>query len=233
MARLFVISDIHGCLDHFQQLLKKINYKPNVDEIILLGDYIDRGPKSKEVVELVMNMVRNENVIALRGNHDQRFLDLIETKDPNLFKEFLKYGGIETLESYYPKYKYESIENIVDYIKCEYQTHIQFLKNTLIYHENEHFIFVHGGLNPNYQNWREQPILDFLNIREKFIYQKTQVDKIVIFGHTITSKIHHSADIYFSKDKIGIDGGCAFKQQLNCLEIIDKTKFKQHCILCS
>lgn len=231
MERLFVISDIHGCLDHFKHLLKKINYRSQVDYLILLGDYIDRGPKSKETLEMILHMVNNEKVIALRGNHDQRFIDLMETKDPKTYKEFLKYGGIQTLQSYYPNFKNESINDIVDYINKEYKSHIEFLKNTPFYYENQHFVFVHAGLNPMFKNWKEQPPTNFLNIRDTFIYNEIDVDKVVIFGHTKTSDIHNSADIWFSKDKIGIDGGCAFKQQLNCLQIVDKNEYKHHFVL--
>lgn len=228
MDRLFVISDIHGCLDQFKALMDKINYRPNVDMLILLGDYIDRGPKSKEVVEMILHMVNNEKVIALRGNHDQRFIDLMKTKHSKVYKEFLKYGGIEALRSYYPNYKNESMNAILDFLNQEYYSHIQFLKRTLYYYENDHFIFVHAGLNPKFRNWRNQPSSDLLNIREPFIYNDTHLNKIIIFGHTPTSVIHNSADIWFSKDKIGIDGGCALGQQLNCLEILNENEFKQH-----
>ncbi|WP_033543647.1 metallophosphoesterase family protein [Planococcus sp. CAU13] len=228
MERLFVISDIHGCADHFKQLLKKIHYRPNVDRLILLGDYIDRGPKSMETLEMILHMVKNEKVIALRGNHDQRFIKLLETKDTKTYEEFLKYGGLETLKSYFPDFNNESIGDIVTFINKEYPSHIQFLKNTPLYHEEQHFIFVHAGLDPLFENWKEQPSINFLYIRDSFIYHEVSVGKKVIFGHTKTSDIHNSADIWFSKDKIGIDGGCAFKQQLNCLQIVDESEFKQH-----
>ena len=228
MGRLFVISDIHGCLDHFNALLDQINYQPNVDKIILLGDYLDRGPKSKEVVEKVLYMFENEDVIAIRGNHDQRFVELIETKNPKTYKEFLEFGGLETLESYCPDLVNQPINKIAEFISNEFATHIEFLKSIPLYYEDPYFIFVHAGLNPKVKNWKEQSLTDFIFIRDPFIYNETLTDKVVVFGHTKTTDIHNSSGIWFSKDKIGIDGGCAYGLQLNCLEILNGKDFKEH-----
>ncbi|MEK4006547.1 metallophosphoesterase [Paenibacillus sp. FSL H3-0333] len=68
--RTLVISDIHGCYDEFNALLTRANYDPSEDKLILLVDYVDRGQKSKQVVAQVMNMIKHDNITALRGNHD-------------------------------------------------------------------------------------------------------------------------------------------------------------------
>ncbi|KAA2301020.1 serine/threonine protein phosphatase, partial [Clostridioides difficile] len=74
MNRTIMISDIHGYIDPFNQLLDDINYNSKYDQLILLGDYVDRGPNSKEVVKEVIRLVKENHAIALRGNHDQRFV---------------------------------------------------------------------------------------------------------------------------------------------------------------
>lgn len=226
--RTLVISDIHGCLNEFLELLDLVNYQAVKDRLILLGDYVDRGPNSKEVVQKVLELAENDNVINLRGNHDQRLISLIEDKNPDTQDIFIKYGGWETLKSYAPHLENKSLDEAITYIRNEYSHHIDFLKKTRLYYEDDHFIYVHAGLNPKYVNWYEQPERDFYTIREEFIHQKTNTVKKVIFGHTITISIHGSADIWFSDNKIGIDGGCAYGLQLNCLEIGSDLTFRQH-----
>ncbi|MEH7223618.1 metallophosphoesterase family protein [Bacillus sp. JJ1566] len=225
---MLVISDIHGCLPHFQALLKKANYQPLRDKLILLGDYVDRGSNSKEIIETVAKMVKNENVIALRGNHDQRFLDLILTRKIELYDLFLKYGGLDTLKSYYPNAENESIDHVLNIIIDKYRSHIEFLKALPLYYEEEHFIFVHAGINPEVKDLKNQSPLDLLNIRKPFINSELNINKKVVFGHTRTYEIHQSNEIWFSKNKIGIDGGCAFGHQLNCLEIVNSTISNQY-----
>lgn len=97
MSRILMISDIHGCLSQFNELLGSIKYIPSEDELILLGDYVDRGPQSKETIEGVRELVNNYGVIALRGNHDQRLIDLIRTDKEEVQTKFLEHGGLHTL----------------------------------------------------------------------------------------------------------------------------------------
>lgn len=67
MSRTLMISDIHGCIKQFNELLYVSKFNPLEDKLILLGDYVDRGPRSKETVERVIELVNNDNVVALRG----------------------------------------------------------------------------------------------------------------------------------------------------------------------
>lgn len=228
VKRTLVISDIHGCLNQFNALLNLVNYQPNRDQLILLGDYVDRGPKGKDVVQKVLDLSKNDKVITLRGNHDHRFLKLVESRDPEILERFLRYGGLETLKSYCPNVEKIQINDVLDIIQKEHNHHLEFFSKLPFYYESDQFIFVHAGLNPTIQNWKEQPADDFLSIRSSFINNKTVVDKIVIFGHSITYDIHDSDDIWFSPDKIGIDGGCAYGHQLNCLEILNDHSFNQY-----
>lgn len=73
-------------------------------------------------------------------------------------------------------------------------------------------------MNPHYIDWKNQPEHDFMYIKDEFIRHTFEdLNKRVVFGHTKTIDIHGTSDIWFSKDKIGIDGGCAYGMQLNCL----------------
>ncbi|MBP1989742.1 metallophosphoesterase family protein [Paenibacillus eucommiae] len=221
MKRIIMISDIHGCMDSFHKLLNVINYNRSNDQLILLGDYVDRGPRSREVVEQVISLVHTQNVIALRGNHDQRLVDLIRLESQQVQMKFLEHGGRQTLQSYCEWIDVENIENMMEqaisYIKETYSHHIDFLSKLPLYYEDSNHIYVHAGLNPRYTNWKEQPEHDFMYIKGEFIQSKTTVSKKVIFGHTRTTDIHGTGEVWFSDDKIGIDGGCSYGTQLNAL----------------
>ncbi|MEC0209708.1 metallophosphoesterase family protein [Paenibacillus ehimensis] len=226
--RTLVISDIHGCYDEFVNLLSVIKYEPAEDELILLGDYCDRGFKSKEVIDFILNLHKDSNTIVLRGNHDQMFLDALNGGDDYLF---LHNGGIDTIESYcglnwfenYQGFDFNRYLEAKKFILTHYKQHIDFLNSLPFYHETEEFIFTHAGLNPFYENWKEQPNDNFLWIRDIFINNITQVDKTVIFGHTPTINMKdEDCGIWFGGDKIGIDGGCCFGFQMNCLEICEE-----------
>jgi serine/threonine protein phosphatase 1 len=240
LTRTLVISDIHGCYEAFVALLKKIKFSPKVDQLILLGDYVDRGKQSKEVLEHVMRMVNNGEAIALRGNHDQLFLELVIQNHSLHDAKFLDHGGVQTINSYCgTRYTLEDlldrslIEKAKAYIRKSYKAHIQFLDSLPLYYEDTHHIYVHAGLNPFYYNWREQPEKDFIWIRDAFVKHPTIVAKTVVFGHTKTTDIHGTGDIWFGGDKIGIDGGCAYGFQLNCLEITlneaDQVNYRSFC----
>jgi serine/threonine protein phosphatase 1 len=221
MSRILMISDIHGCIKQFNELLDVIKYIPDEDKLILLGDYVDRGPRSKETVERVKELVDNYNVIALRGNHDQRLVDLIRTDSEMIQTKFLEHGGIQTLRSYCDfitdNIDDELFKQARQYIRDRFYSHIEFIESLPFYHEDLHHIYVHAGLNPKYTNWREQPEYDFMYIKGEFHHSRPLTDKPVIFGHTRTIELHDSSDIWFGQNKIGIDGGCAYGMQLNCL----------------
>jgi serine/threonine protein phosphatase 1 len=232
ISRILAISDIHGCHDEFNALLREVNYNPEEDKLILLGDYVDRGFKSKEVVEQVKNLVEEWNIIALRGNHDQMFLDAMFKNEDELW---LNNGGFQTVESYVGSDWFENGFNPNEYFKAKefihnhYSHHLKFLKTLKVYHETDNHIFVHAGLHPLYSDdWKNQPTENFLWIRNVFLNNKTNLDKTVIHGHTPNLYLHETEDIYFGDGKIGIDGGCCFGYQLNALEINNDKDYQTH-----
>ncbi|RCW44924.1 metallophosphoesterase [Paenibacillus prosopidis] len=233
MKRTLVISDIHGCFSPFNDLLELMKYRPGQDQLILLGDFVDRGPRSREVVEQVIGLVRDDGAIAIQGNHDERLVDVMLERNEQALIKFSRHGGRETAVSY-SGISQGAIEYVIDRAKAavqeNYLHHVTFLGELPYYHEDEHFIYVHAGLNPKYPNWREQPARDFLYIKEPFLSKPTAVSKTVIFGHTKTINIHGKPDIWFGDGKIGIDGGCASGHQLNGLELTGATGFKTYSV---
>ncbi|PWV99314.1 serine/threonine protein phosphatase 1 [Paenibacillus cellulosilyticus] len=222
--RTLVISDIHGCYREFVELLERMEYNPINDRLILLGDYVSRGPCSREVVQLVMILVEEHGAIALQGNHDHRFVRVMENEATE--KEtarFFDFGGLETLRSYCNNditINQEHLDEIRSYMG-QFESHIAFLKGLPYYYEDRDYIYVHAGVNPNGGPLSEQDLQDLLYIKEAFYNHKTNLEKVVIFGHTITPDIHGVPDIWEGEDKIGIDGGCAFGYQLNGLVLKD------------
>ncbi|WP_422657515.1 metallophosphoesterase family protein [Paenibacillus sp. EC2-1] len=218
MKRTLMISDIHGCMKQFDTLLQEVGYDSSKDQLILLGDYVDRGPHSKEVVDRVIDLVENHQAIALRGNHDQRLVDLIQVNNGEIQKKFLEHGGRETLESYTNEvFHPDAFEHAVKHIRSEYGRHIEFLKKLPFYYEDEAHIYVHAGINPSYVNWKEQSDHDFMYIKGEFHRAKLNMEKVIVFGHTRAIELHQTSDIWFGEGKIGIDGGCAYGMQLNGL----------------
>lgn len=233
MKRTLVISDIHGCYTSFNELLAVMNYQPEDDQLILLGDFVDRGPQSRQVVEQVISLVQNEGAIAIQGNHDERLVDVMLERSEQALMKFSDHGGRQTAESY-AGITQGTVDHIITCAKTviheQYAHHLTFLDELPYYYEDDHFIYVHAGLNPNYLNWKKQPKRDFLYMKEPFLSRPTTVSKTIIFGHTKVMDIHGKPDIWFGEGKIGIDGGCASGHQLNGLEITGKDQFKTYAI---
>lgn len=220
--RTLVMGDIHGHLSKFIELLDKVNYVPGKDRLVLLGDYVDRGPDSKGVLDKLIELAQYDNVHALKGNHE----DLME--DAIFFGydiDWINNGGMSTLYSYLDE-KLETF-GFNDYLSMKknfqdnYKEHMAFIKKLPLYFEDEEHIFVHAGIHPDYAKaWQYQPTRHFMWVRERFYQSSNLTGKTIVFGHTPVRYIHGSDDIWFRHDKIGVDGGCFSGGQLNCL-IID------------
>src|ERR1043165_5594237 len=99
MPRTFAIGDVHGCALTLKKLLLEEIKIEKEDELYFLGDYIDRGQQSKEVIDFVLELKsQNYKVNTLRGNHEQLFLD--SEKSFNDFENWIINGGVATLESF-------------------------------------------------------------------------------------------------------------------------------------
>ncbi|KHL94735.1 metallophosphoesterase [Paenibacillus sp. IHB B 3415] len=229
--RTLVISDIHGCVEEFNLLLRRANYIPSEDQLILLGDYVDRGPDSRAVVEQVKRLAEEHGVIVLRGNHDQMACDALAGEDDKRDTHWITNGGFHTLLSYCggrdsvllrPDSGWKDYAEMKEYMRREYQEHLDFLGTLPFYYETDTHLFVHAGIDPSLADWTSQREYDFIWIREPFYnHPVTSTAKTVVFGHTSTVDLQDGAGIWFSPhgDKIGIDGGCVYGEQLNCLEI--------------
>ncbi|EZH65451.1 hypothetical protein DH09_17650 [Bacillaceae bacterium JMAK1] len=210
--KAFVIGDLHGCYDELQQLLEHWNRDEEI--LVFLGDYIDRGPKSLQVVQYVMELQKqSDDVIALKGNHEDMFLDWMSSEQ---VERFLRNGGVQTLDSMieqsetFEEGSYAAFRTIIEE---EFNEELQFLKQLPHFYEWGEYLFVHAGIDVD-KELVDQTKEDYLWIREPFHDGHNRSDKTIVFGHTPVQRLHEDQrdEAWFSecKTKIGIDGGAVF-----------------------
>jgi serine/threonine protein phosphatase 1 len=196
---MFAVGDIHGCREKLERLLEKLDWRPeNGEGLVFLGDYIDRGPDSFEVVEIVQTLKTKwpGHVTALKGNHEQMFVDFITGREAIS----LKHNGTDkTIRSYdtnapFPK------------------AHFHFLLNLDLFLETETHIFVHAGLRPGVPLHRQSEE-DCLWIRNEFLESEYDFGKTVVFGHT------PFRTPFIIPGRAGLDTGAVFGGPLTCLEV--------------
>lgn len=201
--RYIAITDIHGEYDKLDNLLSKITTRED-DIFVFMGDYIDRGSKSKEVIDRVIKQSETHQCVYLMGSHEYAYLHA-RNHDDYFEYLFWNYGGPATVKSY------GSFDNI-------YKIHGEFLENLKFYYLTDKYLFVHAGINPDY-DLENQDEMDLVYIRHKFIYSKHKLPQKIIFGHTEFDKP------YIDTDKICIDLGCGkYRNAKLCALILDNEK---------
>ena len=202
VEKLFAIGDIHGCLSHLEKLMEEINpsLNPQEDTLVFLGDYIDRGPDPKGVVDFILRIKQeNPNVVCLKGNHEEMFLDWV--CNGSNYELYIYNGGGSTIRSYSQEGDF--------YLPPE---HFDFFTSLRLYYETDQYIFVHAGLRERIPLAEQDP-QDLIWIREEFIYSAHTFGKLVIFGHTPLQRV------LIAPNKIGIDTGAVYGGKLTCLEL--------------
>ncbi len=196
--RKIAISDIHGCCQTFKQLLENIQLQKE-DELYLLGDYIDRGPESKQVIDHIWSLQRRGyQVHCLRGNHEQLMLNA--RADYRKSRIWLINGGETTMDSF----RATSLEEIDD-------RYWQFMENLPYYFEVDNYILVHAGLNFMIEDPFEGKE-GMIWIRNWYgnINKAWLGDKIIVHGHTVTEslKVANAIQNFDNIPVIDIDAGC-------------------------
>lgn len=171
MSRKLAIGDVHGCLKSLKTLLEFVSPTAD-DKVIMLGDYVDRGPESQGVIDYLINWPWEAKLILLKGNHE------IIMAESGFSADHLNYwcqvGGLQTLASYDAKYA-----NIP-------KNHWNFINAGLPYYETKKVIYVHGGVAPR-QSLKDQDPVDLA--WRRFPDAKKHISgKLVICGHTIQRK---------------------------------------------
>ena len=225
---IYAIGDIHGCLKQLISLQEKIfshsSFKKDNDLLLYLGDYIDRGPNSKGVINQVIKL-QKENIksIFLMGNHEQFMIDFLFNKINNL-SNWLMNGADQTFKSYdieianfindgFEGTKIDKLRNV--FLNQLTEEHIHFLKNLKLSYTLGKYLFVHAGVNPE-KSILEQNKEDFLWSRsDKFFDKNFKFDKIIVHGHTPEKEV-----VNFPY-RINIDTGCFYSGKLSCVCLND------------
>ncbi|WP_274307207.1 metallophosphoesterase family protein [Solibacillus daqui] len=220
MSNLFVVSDIHG---HYKQFEELLTYWNQEDVLVILGDLIDRGPQSLQVIEKVIELKQSygDNVVFVKGNHEDMLLNFLNNP-MEMQEHYYKNGGKETMQNLLvllPAYIMEQPYILqANEIKEHYKSQLAFLKLAPVYKIIGNVLFTHAGFNSEFATLEETTERDFIWIRKHYeITNKTPY--INVFGHTPLTYIHESNDVWLSDDKcyIAIDGGCYMSGQLNAV----------------
>jgi serine/threonine protein phosphatase 1 len=232
MQKIFVISDIHGRYEKLLRALELSGYSQS-DRLIFLGDYINRGERSHEVVEYLIDMSKNQDNIFLRGNHEEMVLQLSEGESDYWYM-WLEYGGGRTcLTSYafdpdkitFDGDRYvlnekgktiplddkdatrKTIRNIFP------EDHISLMRGMITAYETERFFFSHAGIEKGVPLAEQVQYTDYMLLwgDEEFLDDDTDYGKIIVFGH------FHMEEPIIGKNKIML----AIKSDVSVLDLQD------------
>lgn len=190
---LIAIGDIHGCLHTFERLWAKLS--PSADDrVVFVGDYIDRGPRSREVIDRMLEIGDTHDCVFLRGNHEDYLLEYVRSGS---LRMWIQNGGLATLHSYGGNH---TGANIPD-------EHVAFVRDTKLYYETDGFFFVHGGLKPHLSIEKNRQRFG----AETFLWERSHMrahrflwEKPIVCGHTPQPQPVNREKL------IAIDTGCVY-----------------------
>jgi serine/threonine protein phosphatase 1 len=221
-VRVYAVGDIHGRLDKLRAMEAAIaahlsESSPPADcGVIFLGDYIDRGPDSRGVVDHLLS--REFAGLATRcliGNHEAAMLEFLE--DPAIGPAWLTYGGMATLASYGVSMPSGPVEDRMEYLRQDLlakvpEAHVGFLRDLELWAQIGDYLFVHAGVRPG-RVLEKQSRTDLLEIREPFLSHGRALPWRVVHGHTVSEAPEIKAS------RIGIDTGAYASGRLSCAVI--------------
>lgn len=222
---LYAIGDIHGERERLDELLEKLPLGTD-DRLVFIGDYVDRGPDSRGVIDRLIRLEKERPCTFLIGNHESMFLDFLGWTNPTCFAgdAFLMNGGDRTLVSY--EYFDSDLE------PTEFQlpaSHTKFFEGLKLHYREGDYLFVHAGLN--------RAVLDCDDVdyalrnvnTEDILWNRTTADiphKLgitIVYGHTPANDLEVRWNSPFS---IGIDTGAVYGGKLTALRLPDETLFQ-------
>jgi len=219
---LYAIGDIHGMRDQLVALIARLELQPS-DQLIFIGDYVDRGPDPKGVVDYLVELQRKHRCTFLMGNHEAMFLSFLGWEGPNYFgaEAFLHNGGESTLASY----GYFEEEDGFQLPK----EHEEFYRGLKLWHLEGSYAFVHAGLSRTSLQLSD---VEYALSREKprdLLWQRSTPDLphslgvTVVFGHTPLPDLSVRWNLPYS---IGIDTGAVYGGTLTALRLPDESVFQ-------
>lgn len=208
-CRAYVVGDIHGCLDLLEDLLAKIYaeiQRRPIDKtyLVFVGDLIDRGPYSAQVIERLRSYQRaGVEPIFILGNHEEVLLKIIRG-DTSLVESWLEFGGLQCLQSYGVDVRRilgKSADELVEFVRSAVPaTHVEFLESFIDSWRFGDYLIVHAGIRPGIAV-EEQRQSDLRWIRAPFLRDDRDHGFVVVHGHSISEKVEERPN------RIGIDTG--------------------------
>ena len=221
--RIYAIGDIHGRADLLVQMMRAISrdkkdappeQRSLSTKIIILGDFIDRGPQSRQLIEALQHFEQAHGLIVLLGNHEDALLACLDRRvDPR--DGWLDFGGRETLESFGISVGLtdNSIKSALEELERALgRDTIEWLRALPLYSISGDFLFVHAGIRPGLDLRRQSP-QDLLWIRDDFLSSQRSHPFFVVHGHSISSNVD------LCSNRIGIDTGAWKTGRLTALRL--------------
>lgn len=197
---------MHGCDEELRALLQKLPLRRDA-LVVFLGDYIDRGPNSRGVVDTILELKDYCRVVCLLGNHELMLREFLDGSDPRRMARFIYNGGGATLASY-------SNEDGAFHIPAD---HLQFYQELSYFHIEGEYCFVHAGIPVEVEQ------LDLAKHGEDMVWMRRRAgapepsfDKIVVHGHTPVP------DVEFGPRRINLDTSCVYGHRLTAMELHSK-----------
>ncbi|MFP8874728.1 MAG: metallophosphoesterase family protein [Myxococcota bacterium] len=223
---LYAVGDIHGEQDRLEELIASLPLESD-DELVFLGDYIDRGANSRGVVEYLIRLRKSRNCVFLIGNHESMFLDFLGWTDERYLggEAFLANGGAHTLRSYgyfeLPEVQRSSFRLPPD--------HEDFYLSLQLHHHAGKYVFVHAGLD--FQEAAQQDVHAVLGrtAPRELLWDRTSCDlphglgMTMIYGHTPGEDFNVRWNLPYS---IGIDTGAVYGGPLTAIRLPDEMLFQ-------
>lgn len=211
---LYAIGDIHGCIDPLRRVMAQIDEdrartRPPYYAEIYLGDYVDRGPDSAGVLDLLIQRSRKRTTIFIKGNHDLMLEEFVMGRLS--LADWLPLGAADTLRSYGAKPEMIA-SGSADLPRLIPARHVEFIASCDHSFRVEDYFFVHAGVRPG-RPLEQQTSQDLMWIRDDFLNERANFGAIVVHGHTPVPATE------FKANRIGIDTGAYMTGQLTCLRI--------------
>lgn len=217
--RVYAIGDVHGRADLLSNLFALIDADlarraPARTLHIMLGDYIDRGPASREVIDLILARARRQDVVALKGNHDAFVPQALD--DPSTMGDWLMMHGVETLASYGLTSANVAKSRLSDIAKAFAaalpDSHLEFFRGLKSSFSCGDFFFAHAGVRPGIELDRQSEE-DLIWIRQDFLRHEGDFGKVIVHGHTPVRSVERRSN------RIAIDTAAYATGKLTALVI--------------
>jgi serine/threonine protein phosphatase 1 len=226
-VRIYAIGDVHGCNSILQHLLGLIDahlttFPSRRPILVFLGDYVDRGPSSREALDQLISLRHRREAIFLKGNHESYLLGFL--KRPAILTKWIQFGGLDTLRSYglSPESHLDSVEQeslaAALNIAMDNAGHLEFIYQLQTAFVCDDFFFAHAGVRPGIPLDRQSED-DLLWIREDFLHYGGDFGKVIVHGHTPVTQPE------VCSNRINIDTGAYATGRMTCL-VIERDKMK-------